>query len=238
MYSIDPPRAGGFGDMSPYAGRCMAPNHLDRSILALTGSESRVEPEVVKYASTDPQVALLREIAAATEAVALPPEAVQTAWTLEKRGPIKRTWRGSGHVAVVTSDDRYYLKHGKHPREVQAEQERLEGDGEQAALVPADRAELIARLRSASGKVTVPDPAPQTRGRWRAAFYGASTTATCRPATSCAGRVGSGATVSSRWSTRRPRRPPSLLGVDHRCPGGPGPSSPQSAHQFPVEVVL
>ncbi|MEE1749881.1 hypothetical protein [Streptomyces sp. JV184] len=78
---------------------------------------------------------------------------------MEQRGLIKRTWRGSGHAAAVTTDGRYYLKHGKHPRQVQAEKERLKGDAAQAARAPADGAELIFRLESASGKITVPDPA-------------------------------------------------------------------------------
>ncbi|MGW0394786.1 hypothetical protein ACWDYJ_28645 [Streptomyces sp. NPDC003042] len=134
---------------------------------------SRVEPGVVKYTLTEKQAAMLREIAAAADAVAVPPGSTQTAWALEKRGLIKRTWRGSGHVAVVTTDGRYYLKHGKHPQEVQAAKERREGDADQAARAPVAGAELISRLHSASGTITVPDPGPQTRGRWRAAYYDA-----------------------------------------------------------------
>ncbi|MFM9596017.1 hypothetical protein ACKI1J_12965 [Streptomyces scabiei] len=128
---------------------------------------------MVKYALTEPQIDLLREISAASSAMPIAPSRTQTSWALEQRGLIKRTWRGSGHVAVITADGRYYLKHGKHPRQVQAEKERLEGDAAQAARAPADGAELISRLKSASGKITVPDPAPQTRGRWRAAYYDA-----------------------------------------------------------------
>ncbi|WP_369392492.1 hypothetical protein AB5J72_36615 [Streptomyces sp. CG1] len=127
----------------------------------------------MKYALTEKQSGMLREIAAASDAVAIPPGSTHTAWALEKRGLIKRTWRGSGHVAIVTADGRYYLKHGKHAREVQAEKDRLEGDADQAAKAPADGAELISRLRTASGKITVSDPGPQTRGRWRAAYYSA-----------------------------------------------------------------
>lgn len=74
---------------------------------------------------------------------------------------------------MVTADGRYYLKHGKHPRQVQAEKERLAGDSAQAALAPAGGAELVSRLQSASGTITVADPAPRTRGRWRAAYYDA-----------------------------------------------------------------
>ncbi|WP_234367502.1 hypothetical protein [Streptomyces pluripotens] len=128
---------------------------------------------MVKYALTEPQVDLLREIATASNAMPIPPARTQTSWALEQRNLIKRTWRGSGHVAVVTADGRYYLKHGKHPRQVQAEKERLKGDAAQAARAPADGAELISRLQSASGKITVSDPAAQTRGRWRAAYYDA-----------------------------------------------------------------
>ncbi|MGW1233005.1 hypothetical protein [Streptomyces californicus] len=128
---------------------------------------------MVKYAVSAPQAELLREIAAVSDAVRIAPGRTQVGWALEQRGLIKRTWRGSGHVAVVTADGRYYLKHGKHPRQVQAEKERLEGDSAQAALAPADGAELVSRLQSASGTVTVADPAPRTRGRWRAAYYDA-----------------------------------------------------------------
>ncbi|MEV7845777.1 hypothetical protein AB0O50_17525 [Streptomyces cyaneofuscatus] len=127
----------------------------------------------MKYTLTEPQVDLLRKIAAASSATPIPPAQIQTSWALEQRDLIKRTWRGNGHVAVVTADGRYYLKHGKHPRQVQAEKERLKGDASQAALAPADGAELISRLQSASGKITVPDPAARTRGRWRAAYYDA-----------------------------------------------------------------
>ncbi|MCX4588192.1 hypothetical protein OG819_00020 [Streptomyces sp. NBC_01549] len=50
----------------------------------------------------------------------------------------------------------------------------MAGDAEQAERAPTDGAELIARLQSATiWKLTVPDPGPQTRGRWRAAFYDA-----------------------------------------------------------------
>ncbi|MGN4160062.1 hypothetical protein ACRWOO_10320 [Streptomyces sp. NEAU-PBA10] len=49
----------------------------------------------------------------------------------------------------------------------------MKGDAAQAARAPADGAELISRLQSASGKITVPDPATKTRGRWRAAYYDA-----------------------------------------------------------------
>lgn len=141
----------------------------------------------MKCTLTEPQVDLLREIAAASSAMPIPPARTQTSWALKQRDLIKRTWRGSGHVAVVTADGRYYLKHGKHPRQVQAEKEKLKGNAAQAALAPATGTELISRLQSASGKITVPDPAAQTRGRWRAAYYDA-----------LGGTVDSAATASSR----------------------------------------
>lgn len=116
---------------------------------------------------------MLQEIAAGTDATRIPPAGSQTAWSLEKRRLIKRTWHGSGQAAVVTTEGRYYLKHGKHPAEVQAKKEQLEGDAGQAARAPAGGVELISRLRSTSGTITVPDPGPQTRGRWRSAYYDA-----------------------------------------------------------------
>ncbi|MFI8888227.1 hypothetical protein [Streptomyces sp. NPDC053813] len=128
----------------------------------------------MNYTLTEQQADMLRQIAAASSAVRIAPRSSSTAWALEQRGLIKRSWRGSGHVAVVTSDGRYFLKHGKHPKEVQAEKERLAGDAEQAERAPSDGAELIVRLQSATtGKLTVPDPGPRTRGRWRAAYYDA-----------------------------------------------------------------
>ncbi|MFF8566017.1 hypothetical protein ACF06N_13775 [Streptomyces albidoflavus] len=128
----------------------------------------------MKYAVSAPQAELLREIAAASEAMRIPPARSQTAWALEQRGLVKRTWRGSGQVAVVTADGRYFLKHGRHPQQLRAEKERLEGDSAQAALAPAGGAELVSRLKSASGrKITVADPGPKARGRWRAAYYDA-----------------------------------------------------------------
>ncbi|MGW0669923.1 hypothetical protein [Streptomyces sp. NPDC002746] len=127
----------------------------------------------MKCTLTEPQVDLLRKIAAAASAMPIPSARTQTSWALEQRDLIKRTWRGSGHVAVVTADGRYYLTHGKHPRQVEAQKERLKGDAAQAALAPAAGAELISRLQSASGKITIPDPAAQSRGRWRAAYYDA-----------------------------------------------------------------
>ncbi|MFI1314275.1 hypothetical protein ACH4TS_29710 [Streptomyces albidoflavus] len=133
-----------------------------------------VETKLVKYTLTEQQADMLRQIAAASSAVRIAPKSSNTAWALEQRGLIKRSWRGSGHVAAVTSDGRYFLKHGKHPKEVQAEKERLAGDAEQAERAPSDGAELIVRLQStSSGKLTVPDPGPRTRGRWRAAYYDA-----------------------------------------------------------------
>ncbi|WP_236245667.1 hypothetical protein [Streptomyces sp. CC210A] len=133
-----------------------------------------VETKLVKYTLTEQQADMLRQVAAASSAVRIAPKSSNTAWALEQRGLIKRSWRGSGHVAVVTSDGRYFLKHGKHPKEVQAEKDRLAGDAEQAERAPSDGAELIARLQSATtGKLTVPDPGSRTRGRWRAAYYDA-----------------------------------------------------------------
>lgn len=60
----------------------------------------------MKYALTNTQTdLLLREIAAASSAMPIPPARTQTSWALEQRKLIKRTWRGSGHVAAVTADD-------------------------------------------------------------------------------------------------------------------------------------
>ncbi len=145
----------------------------------------------MKRTLTEPQADLLRKIAAASSAMPIPPARIQTSWALEQRNLIKRTWRGSGHVAVVTADGRYYLKHGKHPRQIQAE-ERLKGDATQAAQAPADGAELISRLQSASGKITVPPRRPGVDGGRRTTTR--FTMGTYPEGTSCDGTADSVAT--------------------------------------------
>ncbi|MFB7543549.1 hypothetical protein ACFC0N_27100 [Streptomyces zaomyceticus] len=128
----------------------------------------------MKYTLTEQQTGLLRQIAATPGTFPVAPSSSNTAWALEQRGLIKRSWSGHNHVAMVTPDGRYFLKHGKHPEEIRAERKRLAGDAERAENAPADGCELIARLQStASGRLTVPDPGPRTRGRWRAAYYSA-----------------------------------------------------------------
>ncbi|MFJ2589219.1 hypothetical protein [Streptomyces sp. NPDC087538] len=144
------------------------PLYVDRPDCTLSSGAG-----VVKYAVSAPQADLLREIAAASDAVRIAPGRVHTAWALEQRGLIKRTWRSGSRVAVVATDGHFYLKHDKHPHQVQTEKERLQGDETQAARAPADGAELVSRLQTGSGKITVPDRAPKTRGRWRAAYYDA-----------------------------------------------------------------
>ncbi|WP_241837557.1 hypothetical protein [Streptomyces sp. CB02115] len=131
--------------------------------MAIHTSLVQVEAEVVKYTLSVQQADLLRQVAAAPGALTIAPNRSNTVWALRQRGLIQQ----SGQAAVVTSDGRYFLKHGKHPKEVQAEKDRLAGDAERAARAPADGAELISRLwATAYGQLTVPDPGPQTRGRW------------------------------------------------------------------------
>ncbi|MGW7007970.1 hypothetical protein ACWGCW_35535 [Streptomyces sp. NPDC054933] len=68
----------------------------------------------MKYALAETRAATLRDLAAASDAVAVPPGSTHTAWALEKRGLIKRIWRGSGHVVVVGVDGHCYLKYGEN----------------------------------------------------------------------------------------------------------------------------
>ncbi|BCL32261.1 hypothetical protein ACFFS2_34810 [Streptomyces aurantiacus] len=64
----------------------------------------------------------------------------------------------------------FYLKHGKHPKEAEAQKPRLKDDPAQAALAPADGPALLVRIRETGGTLTVPDCGPKTRARWRAAY--------------------------------------------------------------------
>lgn len=185
--------------MEPKRATGSAPRLLIGPTLVVCPQLVEVEPKLVKYTLTEQQAAMLRQIAAASSAVPIVPKSSNTAWALEQRGLIKRSWRGSGHVAVVTSDGRYFLKHGKHPKEVQAEKERLAGDTEQAERAPADGAELIARLHSAAtGKLTVLIRARRPGGGGGRPSTTRSITITYRESSSCAGQDGSVVTASSR----------------------------------------
>jgi hypothetical protein len=127
----------------------------------------------MKYALTEKQAELLRKIAKSDSALSMSSESPGTTWALKTRGLIKTDGYGSGEVAVVTADGRYYLNHGRHPRQAQEEKQRLQDDPQQAGLAPRDGTELIARLRAGDGKVTVLNPGPQTRARRRGAYYDA-----------------------------------------------------------------
>ncbi|OIV37117.1 hypothetical protein BIV57_12795 [Mangrovactinospora gilvigrisea] len=122
---------------------------------------------------TEKQTALLQQISESDSALSVSSESSMTTWALKTRGLIKTDGYGSSEVAVITADGRYYLKHGRHPRQEQEERQRLQQDPEQAALAPSGGSELIARLGDGDGTVTVPDPGPQTRARWRNAYYDA-----------------------------------------------------------------
>ncbi|MEU5585524.1 hypothetical protein [Streptomyces chrestomyceticus] len=69
----------------------------------------------MKYTLTEQQTDMLRQIAAEPAAVRVPLKSSNTAWGLEQRGLIERIWRDSGHVAVVTSNGRHFLKHRGGP---------------------------------------------------------------------------------------------------------------------------
>ncbi|MEU0375212.1 hypothetical protein ABZ070_34640 [Streptomyces sp. NPDC006283] len=124
----------------------------------------------MKFALSDKQLDLLKQIA--TEKTYLTAAAHSgVLWALQTRDLIKTGYTGGRSSAVVTAGGSFYLQHGKHPKEVQAEKERLQNDPAQAAQAPVDGVELLARLREAGGTLTVPDPGPRTRGCWRSAYY-------------------------------------------------------------------
>ncbi|MFD4510069.1 hypothetical protein [Streptomyces sp. NPDC058457] len=126
----------------------------------------------MKYALTEKQRELLKQVAAAPKAYEAANAHSGVLWALQQRGLVQRGRGPAGReVVVLTASGRFYLKHGKHPKEAEADKQRLKDDPAQAALAPADGAELVARLRAGQGTVTVPNPGPQTRSRWRAAYY-------------------------------------------------------------------
>lgn len=99
-----------------------------------------------------------------------------TLWALEQRKLIKRSMPimadgTQSQTAVITDQGKYYLKHGRHPEEVEQEVQRAARDPETAKTAPTDGAELIHRLSAAGGTLTVQDPGVMTRGRWTKAFY-------------------------------------------------------------------
>ncbi|MGW6263288.1 hypothetical protein [Streptomyces sp. NPDC055085] len=128
----------------------------------------------MKYALNEKQRELLKQIAAASNMYEVQSAHSGVLWALTQRNLVQtETSRGPQRrqVVVLTADGRFYLEHGKHPKEAEAEKQRLKDDPAQAALAPADGPALIAALRAAQGTVTVPNPGPKTRARWRAAYY-------------------------------------------------------------------
>lgn len=126
----------------------------------------------MKYSLSDKQLELLKQVAAASKAFEVQGAHSGVLWALQQRTLVKTGYGATGRrTAVVTADGRFYLKHGKHPKEVEAQKQRLKDDPAQAALAPADGPALLVRVREAGGTLTVPDCGPKTRARWRAAYY-------------------------------------------------------------------
>ncbi|MFK0193934.1 hypothetical protein [Kitasatospora sp. NPDC090308] len=126
-------------------------------------------------APTEIQAELLRWVAA-NPGAEIESHKSTTLWALEQRKLVKRkfsiTKQGyQVQTAAVTEQGKYYLKHGRHPEEVEREAQRNARDPDTAKDAPADGPELIRRLEVADGNITVPDPGVMTRGRWTRAFY-------------------------------------------------------------------
>ncbi|MFC8663962.1 hypothetical protein [Streptomyces sp. NPDC057199] len=126
----------------------------------------------MKYSLNDKQLELLKQVAAAPNAFEARGAHSGVLWALQQRTLVKSSYGATGRqIVVLTADGRFYLKHGKHPKEVEEDKQRLKNDPAQAALAPADGPALLARIREAHGTITVPNPGPRTRARWRAAYY-------------------------------------------------------------------
>ncbi|WP_370078106.1 hypothetical protein [Streptacidiphilus sp. MAP12-16] len=126
-------------------------------------------------APTQIQADLLQWVAA-NPGVQIEAQKSNTLWALEQRKLIKRSMpileNGTQALtAVLTDQGRYYLKHGRHPEEVEREAQRAARDPETAKTAPTDGADLIRRLCAAGGTLTVQDPGVVTRSRWTKAFY-------------------------------------------------------------------
>lgn len=125
----------------------------------------------MKYRLNDKQLELLKQVAAEPKAFDVNGAHSGVLWALQQRTLVTRGSVGGRQTVTLTADGRFYLKHGKHPKEVEEEKQRLKNDPAQAALAPADGTDLLARIRESNGTITVPDPGPKTRARWRAAYY-------------------------------------------------------------------
>ncbi|MEU8132132.1 hypothetical protein [Streptodolium elevatio] len=125
----------------------------------------------MKYTLNEKQLGLLRRVSEAPGTFVAGPQETNIVWALESRGLVKSSYARGGKAVAVTADGRFFLKHGKHPQEIAAEKERLKNDPAQAALAPKDGVELLARIVQGQGTVTVTDPGPGTRNRWKAAYY-------------------------------------------------------------------
>ncbi|WP_406369668.1 hypothetical protein OG788_07660 [Streptomyces sp. NBC_00647] len=125
----------------------------------------------MKYRLNDKQLELLKKVAAVPKAFDATGAHSGVLWALRQRTLVTTSWATGRQVVTLTADGRFYLKHGKHPKEVEEEKQRLKNDPAQAALAPADGPELLTRIRESNGTITVPGPGPKTRARWRAAYY-------------------------------------------------------------------
>ncbi|MFJ2862693.1 hypothetical protein [Kitasatospora sp. NPDC087314] len=125
-------------------------------------------------APTAIQAELLRWIAA-NPGAAVESSKTNTLWALEQRKlVVQRFSTREGRqeqTAAITEQGKYYLKHGRHPEEVEREAQRNARDPETAKDAPSDGVDLIRRLEAAGGTIVVPDPGVMTRGRWSRAFY-------------------------------------------------------------------
>ncbi|MFI6986568.1 hypothetical protein ACIBSV_49620 [Embleya sp. NPDC050154] len=78
----------------------------------------------MKYTVNDFQLALLKRAAEASETFVLMPNESNVVWALEERALVKSGHAFRSKAAIVTPDGRYFLEHGKHPKEVEADRWR------------------------------------------------------------------------------------------------------------------
>ena len=126
-------------------------------------------------APTPIQAELLRRVAADPGAQ-IESSKSNTLWALEQRRLVKRSRpileNGTmGMTAVLTDEGRYFLKHGRHPEEVEREAQRAASDPDAVKEAPVDGTDLVRRVSAAGGTLIVQDPGVMTRGRWKRAYY-------------------------------------------------------------------
>jgi hypothetical protein len=136
-----------------------------------------------KQRMNERQLSLLRRIGEGSQPVtSKEPAMATTVYALRNRGLVTTPRVAGVWTAVITDAGRYYLEHGRHPKEDVSQKEESPASRGEVRASPSRLAilpdELIERLVASGGYLQVPDPDPETRAAWRRALHAAKQSST------------------------------------------------------------